>query len=164
MCRARGNARPANDIVHRSQSRADATPLAAAIAGGNWWSAAGFGLVATSSRYAGLTSVSLGRLQDVSELAFRRFRRQLGGYRSRYNTTSTQGESQMKIKNAAAAVAATAAMFALGAVPPAWATSNIQVMGVAETLKDVNGPLIGYTVTGLMPSSDPVPYPVAGQL
>jgi hypothetical protein len=70
----------------------------------------------------------------------------------------------MKIKNAAAAVAATAAMFALGAVPPAWATSNIQVMGVAETLKDVNGPLIGYTVTGLMPSSDPVPYPVAGQL
>lgn len=70
----------------------------------------------------------------------------------------------MKIKKAAAAVAATATMFALGAVPLAWATSNIQVMGVTETLKDVNGPLIGYTVTGLMPSSDPVPYPVAGRL
>ncbi|OBF40729.1 hypothetical protein A5724_06570 [Mycobacterium sp. ACS1612] len=70
----------------------------------------------------------------------------------------------MKIKKAAGAVAATAAMLGLGAVPLAGATSNIQVMGVQETLKDMNGPLIGYTVTGLMPSSDPVPYPVAGRL
>ena len=70
----------------------------------------------------------------------------------------------MKIKKSAAAVAVTAAMFALGGVPLAWATSNIQVMGMTETLKDVNGPLIGYTVTGLMASSDPVPYPVAGRL
>ncbi len=34
----------------------------------------------------------------------------------------------------------------------------------AGTVKDLNGPLTGYTVTGLMPSSDPVPYPVAGRL
>ncbi len=51
-------------------------------------------------------------------------------------------------------------MFGFGAVAPAWATSNIQVLGVQETVKDINGPLTGYTVTGLMPSSDPVPYPV----
>src|SRR4051812_24967893 len=55
-------------------------------------------------------------------------------------------------------------MFCLGALPLAGATSNIKVMGVAETLKDLNGPLISYTVTGLMPSTDPVPYPVAGRL
>jgi hypothetical protein len=28
-------------------------------------------------------------------------------------------------------------------------------MGVQETLKGMNGPLISYTVTGLVPSSDP---------
>ena len=50
-------------------------------------------------------------------------------------------------------------MFSLGAVSPASATSNIQVFGVQETVKDMNGPLIGYKVTGLMPSSDPVPLP-----
>src|SRR3954468_19653240 len=70
----------------------------------------------------------------------------------------------MKIRKAAGAVAVTAAMFGFGVVPPASAISNIQVMGVQETLKDVNGPLTGYTVTGLMPSADPVPYPVAGRL
>ncbi len=70
----------------------------------------------------------------------------------------------MKIRKAAGAVAATAAMFGFGVVPPASAISNIQVMGVQETLKDVNGPLAGYTVTGLRPSADPVPYPVAGRL
>lgn len=70
----------------------------------------------------------------------------------------------MKIKQAAAAVAATAVVFSLGAVAPASATSNIQVFSAQETLKDMNGPLIGYKVTGLMPSADPVPYPVAGRL
>jgi hypothetical protein len=55
-------------------------------------------------------------------------------------------------------------MIGVGVVPPAWATSNIKEFGVEETVKDVNGPLIGYTVTGLMPSADPVPYPVAGRL
>jgi hypothetical protein len=55
-------------------------------------------------------------------------------------------------------------MFGLAGVPSAFATSNIQLFGVQETVKDLNGPLIGYTVTGLMPSSDPVPSPVAGRL
>ncbi|MDT5007368.1 MAG: hypothetical protein QOJ24_4544 [Mycobacterium sp.] len=67
-------------------------------------------------------------------------------------------------KTLATGVAATSIMFGFGAVAPAWATSNIQVLGVQETVKDINGPLTGYTVTGLMPSSDPVPYPVAGRL
>jgi Domain of unknown function (DUF1942) len=35
---------------------------------------------------------------------------------------------------------------------------------VQETLKDMNGPLIGYTVTGLMQAADPVPYRAAGRL
>ena len=63
-------------------------------------------------------------------------------------------------KTLATGVAASTIMFGFGAVAPAWATSNIQVLGVQETVKDINGPLTGYTVTGLMPSSDPVPYPV----
>ena len=32
-------------------------------------------------------------------------------------------------------------MFGFGAVAPAWATSNIQALGVQETVKDINGPL-----------------------
>jgi hypothetical protein len=67
-------------------------------------------------------------------------------------------------KTLATGVAASTIMFGFGAVAPAWATSNIQVLGVQETVKDINGPLTGYTVTGLMPSSDPVPFPVAGRL
>jgi hypothetical protein len=67
-------------------------------------------------------------------------------------------------KTLATGVAATSIMFGFGAVAPAWATSNIKELGVQETVKDINGPLTGYTVTGLMPSSDPVPYPVAGRL
>ena len=67
-------------------------------------------------------------------------------------------------KTLATGVAATTIMFGFGAVAPAWATSNIKELGAQETIKDINGPLTGYTVTGLMPSSDPVPYPVAGQL
>ncbi len=61
----------------------------------------------------------------------------------------------MKIKHVAGAVATTAVLFSFGGVPPASATSNIQLFGEQETLKDLNGPLIGYTVTGLMPSADP---------
>jgi hypothetical protein len=70
----------------------------------------------------------------------------------------------MKVRKLAGAVAASAVMIGVGVIPPAWATSNLQVFGVQETLKNVNGPLIGYTVTGLMPSGDPVAYPVAGRL
>ncbi|WP_197496730.1 DUF1942 domain-containing protein [Mycobacterium sp. 1274761.0] len=70
----------------------------------------------------------------------------------------------MKLKNLAGTVAATTLIVGLSAAPPASATSNIKVFGVQETLKTLNGPLIGYTVTGFRPSSDPVPYPVAGRL
>ena len=70
----------------------------------------------------------------------------------------------MKINKLAGAVAASAVMIGVGVVPPAWASSNIKDFGVEETVKDINGPLIGYTVSGLMPSADPVPYPVAGRL
>jgi hypothetical protein len=69
----------------------------------------------------------------------------------------------MEIKKFAGAVAATSVLFGVGAVAPASATSNIQLFGQQETLKDLNGPLAGYTVTGLMPTSDPVPYPFAGR-
>jgi Domain of unknown function (DUF1942) len=70
----------------------------------------------------------------------------------------------VKAKKVAGAVAATAVMFSIGAVPPASATSNIQVVGIEETLRDPNGTEIAYTVTKIMPSADPVAYPVAGRL
>ena len=62
-----------------------------------------------------------------------------------------------------AATAATAIMFSLGAVAPASAVDNIRQFGIQEAFM-VNGTLIGYTVTRLMPSADAVPYPVAGRL
>ena len=43
-------------------------------------------------------------------------------------------------KTLATGVAASTIMFGFGAVAPAWATSNIQVLGVQETVKDINGP------------------------
>jgi hypothetical protein len=70
----------------------------------------------------------------------------------------------VKVKKLAGAVAVTTAVFGLGAMPQASATSNIQVFGIEETVRDLNGPLIGYTVSKFMPSSDPVAYPVAGRL
>ncbi|MFN8032125.1 MAG: DUF1942 domain-containing protein [Mycobacterium sp.] len=60
-----------------------------------------------------------------------------------------------------AGIAAAAITFGIGAVnvAPAWATDNIKVFGVQETLNGPNGlPYIGYTVTNLAPSSDPVPH------
>ena len=69
----------------------------------------------------------------------------------------------MKLKNLAGTVAATAVIFGIGGVAPASATRNLQDFGELETLKNMNGPRIGYTVTGLMPTSDPVPYPFAGR-
>lgn len=68
------------------------------------------------------------------------------------------------MRKLAGAAAASAVLIGVGVIPPAYATSNIKDFGVEETVKDINGPLIGYTVTGLMPSADPVPYPVAGRL
>lgn len=65
-----------------------------------------------------------------------------------------------------AAAAAVAAGVALGTASVASATDSIQVFGEEQTINDVasGGPLIGYTASGLMPSSDTIPYPVAGRL
>ena len=68
----------------------------------------------------------------------------------------------MNIKKLAGAVAATAITFSVGAVTvaPASAVDNIKPFGSQERLNDwgTGGPMIGYTVTGLNPSSDAVPH------
>ncbi|HEY7050902.1 MAG TPA: DUF1942 domain-containing protein [Mycobacterium sp.] len=69
----------------------------------------------------------------------------------------------VKMKNQVGVAAATSILFSVTAVAPASAIDNIQLLGVQETFM-VNGTLIGYTVTGLSPSADAVPYPVAGRL
>jgi len=68
----------------------------------------------------------------------------------------------VKLRHVAAVVATTITL-CVGAAAPAFAIDNIRPFGVQETFM-VNGALIGYTVTGLTPSSDPVPYPTAGRL
>jgi hypothetical protein len=75
--------------------------------------------------------------------------------RTRCITTDRFGRRSGEDQVRGEAVAATVAMFSLGTVRQSLATSDIQVMGVQETLKGMNGPLISYTVTGLVPSSDP---------
>ena len=68
----------------------------------------------------------------------------------------------MNIKKLAGAVAATAITFSVGAVTvaPASAVDNIKPFGSQERLNDwgTGGPMIGYAVTGLNPSSDAVPH------
>lgn len=66
----------------------------------------------------------------------------------------------VKIKKLAAAVAAAAIAFSVGAVVPASAAENIKPFGQPETLLDgaTGFPMITYTVMGLNPSSDPVPH------
>jgi uncharacterized protein DUF1942 len=61
-------------------------------------------------------------------------------------------------------VAAVAIGMAASTVIPASAANNIKPFGQQETLNDsvTGAPMIGYTVTGLSPSSDAVPH--AGQL
>ena len=71
----------------------------------------------------------------------------------------------MNIKKLAGAVAATAFTFSVGATTaaPASAVDNIKPFGNQERLNGANGgPMIGYTVRDLSPSSDPVPH--SGQL
>ena len=65
-----------------------------------------------------------------------------------------------------AGVAVIAASFPLGTAGVASATDGIQAFGEEQTINDVasGGPLIGYTVTGLQPSTDTIPHPVAGRL
>ena len=75
-------------------------------------------------------------------------------------TLSTNGLAKF------AAATAVAASVALGATGVASATDSIQAFGEEQTINDVasGGPLIGYTVTDLAPSTDTIPYPVAGRL
>jgi len=75
-------------------------------------------------------------------------------------TLSTRGVAKV------AAAIAMAAGVALGTVGVASATDSIQAFGEQQRINDVasGGPLIGYTVTGLQPSTDAIPYPVAGRL
>lgn len=70
----------------------------------------------------------------------------------------------MDTKRTAVALAATAVLFGFGAAPSASATTDIQVVGIEEPLRDLNGAEIAYTVSKIMPSGDAVAYPVAGQL
>jgi Domain of unknown function (DUF1942) len=65
-----------------------------------------------------------------------------------------------------AAATAIAASVALGAAGVASTTDSIQAFGEEQTIDDAatGGPLIGYTVTELRPSTDTIPYPVAGRL
>ena len=68
----------------------------------------------------------------------------------------------MNIKKVVGAVAATAITFSVGAitVAPAWAVDNVKPFGIQERINDwgTGGPLIGYTVGDLSPSSDPVAH------
>jgi uncharacterized membrane protein YgcG len=79
-------------------------------------------------------------------------------------SNSAEGDFSVEKKLLIGAIAATAVVFTIGAAPSASATSNIQVVGLEETLGDPNGTEIAYTVTKILPSADPVAYPVAGQL
>ena len=68
----------------------------------------------------------------------------------------------MRINKLAGAVAVTAIGVGVAAVTvaPASAANNIKPFGQQETLNDsaTGAPMIGYTVTGLSPSSDAVPH------
>ena len=72
------------------------------------------------------------------------------------------------MRNKGLAVFAAATFVAAGVITAgvASATDSIQAFGKQQTIDDVatGGPLIGYTVNGLGPSSDPIPYPVRGRL
>lgn len=71
----------------------------------------------------------------------------------------------MMIKKLVAPVGAAAVMFSIaaGTAVPASAANNIKPFGTQETL--IDGVVeTGYTVAGLSPSSDTIPYPISGQL
>ncbi|MBI3228170.1 MAG: MPT63 family protein [Mycolicibacterium cosmeticum] len=69
----------------------------------------------------------------------------------------------MNLTKRTLAAVAVATLFGAVAVAPASAIDNIKPFGQQETI-DSGGSAIGYTVAGLKPSSDAIPYPVAGQL
>ena len=68
----------------------------------------------------------------------------------------------MNVRKVAAPLGVAAVMISIaaGTVVPASAANNIKPFGQQETLNDyaTGGPMIGYTVTGLNPSSDPVAH------
>ena len=65
----------------------------------------------------------------------------------------------------AAVTAAAAVMVGVGAAGPATASGDNQVVGIEQAVGDpAGGPQTSYTVSKIMPSADPVAYPVAGQL
>jgi hypothetical protein len=68
----------------------------------------------------------------------------------------------MKIRNLVGTAAATAVVLSFAGVAPASAIDNIKVLGQQEIFRDGSGALIGYTVTSITPSADPIP--VAGRL
>ena len=74
----------------------------------------------------------------------------------------------MKVRTLAAPVGAAAVMIGIAAstVAPASAANTIRAFGQQETLNDyaTGAPMIGYTVDGLSPSSDAMPFPVNGRL
>jgi hypothetical protein len=67
---------------------------------------------------------------------------------------------KFRILAAHVGVAAVAIGLATATAGPAAAINNIKPFGQQATINDLatGGPLIGYTVTGLSPSSDPVPH------
>lgn len=73
----------------------------------------------------------------------------------------------MRKRTLARTVGATVAAFGIvvGTAATASAINNIKPFGVQETINDwgTGGPMIGYRVTGLQPTSDDVPYPFAGR-
>ncbi|BBY50330.1 hypothetical protein MARA_37980 [Mycolicibacterium arabiense] len=70
----------------------------------------------------------------------------------------------MRTEKLVVAVAAAAVAFGIGAAPSALAAGNVQTVGIEELLRDPNGTEIAYTVTKIVPSGDPVAYPVGGRL
>ena len=92
------------------------------------------------------------------QFAFRHF---YGGVTFALDTASTQeGKGEDPELVAPVGVAALAIGMGAATVVPASAANNIKPFGQQETLNDyvTGAPMIGYTVTGLSPSSDAVPH------
>lgn len=70
----------------------------------------------------------------------------------------------MDIRKLAGLMAAAVTVSIGAAVPSAAATGDHQTVGLEHTTGAPNGTVIAYTVTKILPSADPVAYPVAGRL
>ena len=79
-------------------------------------------------------------------------------------TKTRRGRNVEGEDEAALGAAATAAVLAVSTATVASATTT-QGFGSQERLNEANGAVVtGYTVSGIMPSSDVIPYPVSGRL